>query len=142
MPPPREVPIGLVLANTAKAVSRAFDDALTAAGGSRPMWLVLLALQMRQHGSQVDLAAEVGIRDATLTHHLNAMEARGLVTRERDPANRRTHQVRLTDEGRAMFFRLASAAQGHDRRLRAGFGDGELVALREALGRLQANVAG
>jgi len=132
----------VVVAGAAKAVSRAFDDALVAAGGSRPMWLILVALQMRQPRSQVDLAAEVGVRDATLTHHLNAMESRGLVTRERDPANRRTHQVQLTDAGRAMFFQLVTAAQAHDRRLRAGFGDVELAALREALGRLQANVGG
>lgn len=140
MPRPREVPIGLVLATTAKAVSRAFDDALAAAGGSRPLWLILMALQQRQPRSQVDLAAEVGIRDATLTHHLNAMEARGLITRERDPANRRSHQVRLTDSGRAMFFQLVSAAQAHDQRLRTGFADEGLAALREALTRLQANV--
>ena len=136
------MPIGLALATAAKAVSRAFDDALAAAGGSRPMWLILVALQQRQPRSQVDLAAEVGIRDATLTHHLNAMEARGLVTRERDPANRRTHQVRLTAGGRAMFFQLVSAAQAHDQRLRAGFGEEEMAALREALSRLLANVEG
>jgi MarR family transcriptional regulator for hemolysin len=33
---PSQPPIGLLLARTAKAVSRAFDDALTAAGGSLP----------------------------------------------------------------------------------------------------------
>lgn len=142
MPRPQETPIGVVLASTAKAVSRAFDDALAAAGGSRPVWLILVALQMREPRSQVDLAAEVGIRDATLTHHLSAMEARGFVTRERDPANRRTHQVRLTDEGRDMFFRLVGAAQGHDQRLRKGFRAEELGQLREALNRLQANIEG
>src|SRR5256885_15162726 len=87
--PPLRTPIGLQLANTAKVVSRAFDDALAAAGGSRPEWLTLLAIKTRARVSQRELASAVGIQGATLTHHLHAMEAAGLVTRARDPENRR-----------------------------------------------------
>src|SRR2546423_14957262 len=39
--PPGTRPIGLNLAGTAKAVSRAFDARLAAAGGSVPIWLIL-----------------------------------------------------------------------------------------------------
>jgi MarR family transcriptional regulator for hemolysin len=35
----------------------------------------------------------VGVREATLTHHLNAMDTRGLITRTRDTANRRIHVI-------------------------------------------------
>src|SRR3954454_24120068 len=93
MPPPVRRPLGLQLAATAKAVSRAFDDALAAAGGSRPTWLILLALKTRQLASQRELAEAVGIQGATLTHHLHAMESAGLVTRARDPQNRRGEVV-------------------------------------------------
>ncbi|MGH3264275.1 MAG: MarR family transcriptional regulator, partial [Trebonia sp.] len=89
MPAPATPPIGLHLARTAKAVSRAFDDALAAAGGSLPSWLILISVKTRALGNQSELADAVGIRGATLTHHLNAMEADGLVRRRRDPANRR-----------------------------------------------------
>src|ERR1700730_10648346 len=114
MSPPTRPPIGLKLARTAKAVSGAFDDALAVAGGSLPIWLILISLKTQELGNQRELAEAVGIQGATLTHHLNAMEADGLITRRRDPANRRIHQVRLTEQGETLFHRLATAAIAHD----------------------------
>jgi MarR family transcriptional regulator for hemolysin len=142
MPLPRTPPIGLHLAAAARAVSRAFDEALGEAGGSLPVWLVLLNLKLRgQMANQRELAAAVGIREATLTHHLNAMESDGLLTRRRDPGNRRVHLVELTDAGEAAFTRLRDAALAFDRRLRRGIGAGELSAFEDVLNRLAANVA-
>jgi MarR family transcriptional regulator, transcriptional regulator for hemolysin len=133
-------PIGLTLARTAKIVSRAFDDALAAAGGSTPVWLILISLKTRPDSNQRELAEAVGIQGATLTHHWNAMETDGLITRRRDPANRRVHQVGLTDRGEALFHRLAGAARAHDQRLRAGFDPEELAALERLLDRLRGNL--
>ena len=140
MPRPAQTPIGLELAGVARDVGRAFDAALARAGGSRPMWLVLLSLKARPTANQRELAAAVGIQDATLTHHLNGMEADGLLTRRRDPANRRVHVVELTEAGDAAFHRLRTVAQHYDTRLRTGFSDTELDILRGLLGRLRDNV--
>ena len=140
MRPPGETPIGLELTGVAREVSRAFDAALTAAGGSLPEWLVLLALKASPTANQREIAAAVGIQGATLTHHLNGMEAGGLLTRRRDPANRRVHVVELTEAGEELFHRLRTVAVEHDARLREGFADDELVALRGLLGRLRGNV--
>jgi MarR family transcriptional regulator, transcriptional regulator for hemolysin len=137
---PARQPIGLALARTAKIVGRAFDDTLSAAGGSAPIWLILISLKSQPTRNQRELAHAVGIQGATLTHHLNAMEADGLITRRRDPANRRVHQVALTEEGESLFLRLAGAAQAHDRRLRTGLDDAELATLEGLLGRLEHNV--
>jgi MarR family transcriptional regulator for hemolysin len=139
---PARTPIGLELARAARAVSRAFDDALAEEGGSLPVWLVLLNLKTRQVSSQRELAEAVGVREATLTHHLNAMDTQGLVTRTRDPANRRIHVVELTPAGEAAFIRLAEAATAFDRRLRDGLSDADLDVLATVLGRLAGNVAG
>ena len=138
---PARTPIGLELARAARTVSRAFDDALAEAGGSLPVWLVLLNLKTRQLSKQRDLAEAVGVREATLTHHLNAMDSQGLVTRTRDPANRRVHVVELTPAGEAAFIRLAEAATAFDRRLRDGLNDADLNGLTALLGRLASNVA-
>jgi MarR family transcriptional regulator, transcriptional regulator for hemolysin len=142
VPAPRTPPIGLRLSAAARVVTRAFDDALGEAGGSMPVWLVLLNLKMRrQVANQRELAAAVGIREATLTHHLNAMESDGLLTRRRDPGNRRVHVVELTEAGEAAFARLRDAALAFDRRLRHGLDAAELAAFEEVLNRLAANVA-
>jgi MarR family transcriptional regulator, transcriptional regulator for hemolysin len=140
MPRPSRPPIGLHLARTARSVSRAFDDALAQAGGSVPVWLVLISLKSQQLRNQRELAEAVGIREATLTHHLNAMDDQGLVTRRRDPANRRVHLVELTEAGEAAFQRLRGAASAFDQRLRAGFSGDEVADLEALLSRLQANV--
>jgi MarR family transcriptional regulator for hemolysin len=137
---PSETPIGLRLSWTARVVSRAFDDALAEAGGSLPSWLVLLNLKTRRVGNQRELAEAVGIQEATLTSHLNAMETNGLLTRRRDPANRRIHIVELTDQGEAAFLRLRETAVAFDRRLRAGITDAELTQLRSLLDRLSNNI--
>ena len=141
MPRPSRPPIGLHLARTARSVSRAFDDALAQAGGSVPVWLVLISLKSQQVRNQRELAEAVGIREATLTHHLNAMDEQGLVTRRRDPANRRVHQVELTEAGEDAFQRLRGAATAFDQRLRAGLSGDEVSQLEALLGRLAANVA-
>jgi MarR family transcriptional regulator for hemolysin len=140
MPGPARPPIGLHLARVGRDASRAFDAALTAAGGSQPAWLVLISLKSQQLANQRELADAVGIQEATLTHHLNAMETAGLVTRRRDPANRRVHLVELTPAGDALFFRLRETAMAFDEQLRSGLSDDEVTQLRELLDRLQENV--
>jgi MarR family transcriptional regulator, transcriptional regulator for hemolysin len=142
MPPPARPPIGLRLSRAARSVSRAFDDALTDAGGSLPVWLVLISLKSQRLPSQRELADAVGIREATLTHHLNAMDAQGLITRRRDPANRRVHVVELTEKGEAAFHRMRSAAAAFDRRLRSGVSETDVANLEDLLSRLEHNVTG
>ena len=136
---PPVTPIGLRLTQVSRAVSRAFDEALSDAGGSLPVWLVVLNLKTRTMANQRELAEAMGIREATLTHHLNAMEASGLVTRQRDPANRRVHVVALTAAGEETFVRLRDTAMAFDRQIRRGITDAEAATLSDLLGRLAAN---
>jgi MarR family transcriptional regulator for hemolysin len=141
MPRPAQQPLGLHLARVSRTVRRAFDDVLAEAGGSLPVWLVLISLKSGQLASQRELAEAVGVQGATLTHHLNAMESAGLVTRRRDPANRRLHLVELTPAGDELFFRLRDAATAFDQRLRTGFSDTEASQLETLLTRLRDNVS-
>jgi MarR family transcriptional regulator for hemolysin len=138
---PQTEPIGLQVQRTAKALNRAFDEALAEQGGSLPTWLILLSLKARKWGTQRELAAAVGIEGATLTHHLDGLERAGLITRKRDPENRRVQRVELTGKGDDAFFRLRRAAMRFDQRLRAGLGEEELETVRSALRRLHENVS-
>jgi MarR family transcriptional regulator for hemolysin len=140
MPRPLTDPIGLRLARTAKVVSRAFDDALAEVGGSLPVWLVLVSLKARVPGAQRELAEALGIEGPTLTHHLARMEAAGLVSRHRDPDNRRIQRVELTAAGEVEFERLRHRVVAFDELLRAGMTVADVAALGALLDRLQANV--
>ncbi len=138
---PAHQPLGLHLTRVSRTVSRAFDDALAAAGGSLPVWLVMISLKSGQLASQRKLAEAVGVQGATLTHHLNAMESAGLVTRRRDPENRRLHLVELTPAGDALFLRLRDAATAFDQQLRTGLSQDEASQLEILLTRLRDNVS-
>ena len=133
-------PVGLQLAVTAKAVSRAFNAALADAGGSVPIWLVLSSLKSEPRRTQLDLARAVGIEGPTLTRHLDGLEQSGLVARHRDPGDRRAVRVELTDEGERLFAALRKAVIAFNKRLTAGFDDPELIRLQQTMTRLQHNV--
>jgi MarR family transcriptional regulator, transcriptional regulator for hemolysin len=139
--PPAAEPVGRAVASSAKLLSRAFERELAEAGGSQPVWLILLALKQQDWRTQQDLAAAVGIEGPTLTHHLDGLEKAGLIERARDPHDRRAVRVELTGAGDKLFKRLAKAAIGFDQRLRAGLSDGELDEFRRVLARLRDNVA-
>ncbi len=132
-------PVGMNLARTSKVVAQAFDAAMVEAGGTLPVWLTLLSVKSKELANQRELAGMIGIQGATLTHHLNAMEAQGLLTRRRDPENRRVHQVALTEAGEAMFERLRKAALAFDKRLRTGIPDDKLAEFAEVLAALRRN---
>lgn len=136
---PSNEPIGLLVARIAKSLNRAFEAELAEAGGSIPTWLVLLSLKSGRWETQRELAEAVGIRGATLTHHLDGMERAGLVARSRDLANRRIQRVELTPEGHAAFDRLRKVAMTFDRRLRRAIPEADLAQARSVLAQLAAN---
>jgi MarR family transcriptional regulator for hemolysin len=138
--PPVLPPIGLRLARTAHAVTQAFERAMAEAGGSASAWQVLLLVRSEQWGTQSGLAKAMGVSGATVTHHLNALEAQGLVRRWRDDGNRRVQRVELTDEGAALFERLREVAARHDERLRSQLSDAETEQLAELLEKLRAGL--
>ncbi len=138
---PTADPIGRAVGAAAKALNRAFSDEMAKAGGSQPIWLILLALKQRRWRTQQDLAAEVGIEGPTLTHHLDGLEKAGLIERARDPEDRRAVRVELTAAGDEVFHKLRTTAVGFDRRLRAGIPDDDIETVRRVLAQLRENVA-
>ena len=141
MPRPAQIPpIGLRLTRTARSVSNAFERAMAEAGGSASAWQVLLLVRSEQWGTQSRMADAMGITGATLTHHLNALEKRGLVRRWREADNRRVQHVALTPAGETLFARMREVAVRHDRRLRSNLTEQETALLAELLDKLQAGI--
>ena len=133
------IPVGLRLAQAAKVVGRAFNDALAEAGGSIPTWLVLTNLKAGDWRSQHDLAAAVGIEGPTLTRHLDGLERAGIVQRRRDPENRRAVLVELTDAGHALHGRLLSVVIGFNKRLHHELSEADVTHLVAVLETLERN---
>ena|SRR3954451_975462 len=134
---PQVMPIGLQLTRTARAVSQEFERAMGEAGGSASAWQVLLLIRSGQWGTQSGLAEAMGVTGATMTHHLNSLEAQGFVRRWRDESNRRVQQVELTDTGIELFDRLREVAVRHDQALRSRLTEREVDQLSKLLHKLQ-----
>lgn len=141
MPTPTTPPIGRQIHWISRILQREFNQALEEAGGSQPVWLILLSVKQQVFETQQELARFVGIEGPTLTHHLDAMERHGLVTRFRDPDNRRSVRVELAPGGEKLFKRLRDAAARFDARLREGITDEEVEMMRDLLTRMAENVS-
>jgi len=125
--------IGGMLWSTTQVVQRAFDRLLAEAGGNRPLWTILKALHDDPAPStQREIAQRIELREATLTHHLRAMEDAGLVTRVRSAENRRIVRVELTAAGGAQFERLLAAAIAFDDEMRQAL-DGDTATVLRGL---------
>ncbi|MEU8974534.1 MarR family transcriptional regulator [Streptomyces monashensis] len=98
-----------------------------------PQFAVLLVL--RDHGSmdQTALGTLTAVDRTTITQLLDRLEARELVTKEADPANRRRRIITLTEAGRRhLETAVAEAARLHER-LQLMFGEEELQRLVDML---------
>jgi DNA-binding MarR family transcriptional regulator len=81
-------------------VGRRAIDASTVPGGLRPRHLVALNLLSQQGpANQQGLAEALSLDPSNVVGLLNELEDRGLITRRRDPADRRRHIVELAPEG-------------------------------------------
>jgi DNA-binding MarR family transcriptional regulator len=81
-------------------VGRRAAEASMAPGGLRPRHLIALKLLSEQRSaSQQGLTDALQLDPSNVVGLLNELEERGLITRRRDPADRRRHIVELSTAG-------------------------------------------
>ncbi|MFF8974900.1 MarR family winged helix-turn-helix transcriptional regulator [Streptomyces sp. NPDC014995] len=71
------------------------------------------------------LAASVMIGSAALTNRIDRLVARGLVTREAVPGDRRSLHIALTDEGRDLVDRTVEGHVQNQRKILSGLEDAD-----------------
>ena len=132
--------LGRDLVLLAKAMRARLESRLANAGASLPAWGVLSCAIEEEGLSQRQLAERMGIEAATLTRHLDRLEADGLITRRRDGEDRRILRVFPSPAARSLHARMAAVAISLDADLTAGLSDEELADLRRLLARLYSNL--
>ena len=90
------------LAVASRSVIALYRPVLEPMGLTHPQYLVMLALWERSPRSVKDLSTALALDPGTLSPLLKRLEAAGLLTRGRDPADERVLAVTLTDAGRAL----------------------------------------
>ncbi len=121
--------------SVAAHVEDELEEALAEHRLSRPSFLVLDALE-RAEGhtlNQSELVSALRRTSGTLSVRLGRLERARMITRERDPDNRRSVMVTLTDRGRAVVQRARPTYAGSAARLAAGLPEGGAGALGETL---------
>jgi len=97
---------------------------------------VLTALSVRGEQDQTTLADEVGIDRTNVAEVLSRLEARGLVRRKANPADRRARLASLTARGRTLTASLFPAMQRSQDRLLAALTQKERDHFMATLARL------
>ena len=102
-------------------------------GGSLQQWLVLRILAEEPQVSQRELAERLLVSAPTVTHHIDRLEASGLLRRARDTSDRRVVRVDLTPAGAQRRAELEAVADATDAEVRSLLGPADAETLHRLL---------
>lgn len=89
--------------------------------------------------SQQTLADKLGVVPSRVVVLIDALEKKGLVTRERSARDRRTYELRLTEEGRAVMNEMREIGSAHEADITTALTATERKELTRLLGKIAAS---
>lgn len=134
----RRVEIALI--DTARRLRNAFDHRLAELDLNLNQASLLAFVNDFGGTNQTELAELVGVGRASCGAMIDQLEARGLVTRNPDPHDRRVWLVGITDEGSALVQRFYAVDECFRQEIRHGISREERQQLATLLERLGTNV--
>jgi DNA-binding MarR family transcriptional regulator len=109
------------------------DAALEALELNGRQLLVLTFTRSEEHLSQQMLSVRLGLDPTIIVALVDDLEDRGLITRERDPEDRRRHRLRITARGRKVHTAALKAVTQAERDFLAPLDRAERDQLRTLL---------
>ncbi len=103
-------------------------------------WYFLRALWEEEGLSQRELSRRVGTTEPTTVSALRLLARNGMIERVRNPKDRRTINIFLTDKARAMKADLMPIALDVNDIATAGLSEPEFAQLRALLGKIRSNL--
>lgn len=101
---------------------------------------ILRSLYAREDVTQKELADDCRLDVTTLSRALDYMEKGGFLLRRRDPDNRRSCRIILTEKGKETARQVLAAFEEMDEKIRQGFTDPELDSLLAGLKKIARNL--
>jgi len=120
-----------------RMVSAIYDGALASAGLKTSQFSVLVAVANRGKARPTELTKLLQMDESTLSRNVERMCTRGWLRLERD-ADRRSHQIEITDKGQALVRKCLPAWQRAQEKVSQRLGADNVAALRSALRKLSA----
>jgi MarR family transcriptional regulator, multiple antibiotic resistance protein MarR len=137
--------IGALLGRVKVAMMAAFDEELIHDRRLAPLELsaaqfsVIASLAGEERKSASDLCRGISYDAGAMTRMLDRLEGKGLIRRNRSPADRRLVHLELTEEGRAAYPRMREIALAVANRFLQGFTKAEARQLESLLNRMLDN---
>lgn len=123
------------------AIRARLDEMLRPIGMTALQYTALTVLERHPDVTSAQLARNSFVTSQSMADMVAALEARGLVERHRDPADRRRLVLALTADGRALLRRYRGKVRALEGRMLAGFSDRKRAELRDTLVRCRDNLA-
>ncbi|WP_433594248.1 MarR family winged helix-turn-helix transcriptional regulator [Nocardia sp. CA-145437] len=111
----------------------AIGDELAEFGLTTSQYATLMMTREQGGKSVSDIARDVGSTRQAANEMLGGLEKAGLIERRPHPTDRRTHQIFVTDEGRAVYAKAHAAVNRREAELEADFTPEQRAAVREWL---------
>jgi DNA-binding MarR family transcriptional regulator len=115
------------------AVRSHLDDMLKPAGITALQYAALTVLERHDGLPAAQLARDSFVTPQSMADMVRALEARGLVHRERNPRNGRELLIHLTGEGRSFLAKYAAPAAELEERMLGSLSTGQVEDFRRAL---------
>jgi DNA-binding MarR family transcriptional regulator len=128
--------VGFLLSSLGYAVSRRFHQILAPLELEPREFALLRAVGAAEGQSQQAVAERLQIPPSRMVAFVDALEGRGLLERRHNPDDRRTRELHVTDDGRALLGRAFVLAVELERDLCAQLSAGEREQLLELLRRV------
>ncbi|MCW5636487.1 MAG: winged helix-turn-helix transcriptional regulator [Rubrivivax sp.] len=103
-------------------------------------WRVMVVLAGHPGVAATDIVEATGLDKMSVSRALAALQRRGRLTKQPDPADARRASLRLSADGQALFRRLGTSAARREAQLFGGVTAAELVQMSRTLDRLIAGL--
>jgi DNA-binding MarR family transcriptional regulator len=128
--------IGFNLRCAQVAVFQDFNRDTGGYGISPPQYGTLILVEANPGISQSAIASALRLDRSTLVQIIDRLEARGFVVREVSAHDRRSHALKLTDEGRTAMAELKRVVGAHEDRMTRTLSEEEKKSLISLLARI------
>ncbi|ASW53293.1 hypothetical protein CIK06_02495 [Plantactinospora sp. KBS50] len=140
MPPELADRMDYLFCKVAETLKRRADESFVEVGLRSNQHTLLRVLRAAGPLSQQDIALRLSVDPSTVLDQVDQLEARGLLTRTRNPADRRAYLVRLSDEGRRQLDVGDERADSMQADLFAALAPGDAARLHQLLKKLAAGL--
>jgi DNA-binding MarR family transcriptional regulator len=117
-------------------VARGFGERLAPLGLEQRQAGMLIRLAENDGRSQQAIAELIGVNATRMVFLTDELEKLGLVERRRNPADRRSHALYLTEAGTEMLARVREVTAAHEAAVTASLSDAERGELTTLLRRI------